>query len=117
VKTDAVRPEPTVPATRTKAPAATHARRFEGGTRTLAKSFRELGANEPATLTFQANVPAEVALDGRSLGQTPKSVTAQPGDHTVVFVHPELGEKAHTVKLAPGEDRTIRATFEPRTAE
>jgi serine/threonine-protein kinase len=99
------------PATaRTRAPA--RARSFDASAASGAHAL----ANEPATLTFQANVPAEVALDGRSLGQTPKSVRASPGDHTVVFAHPELGERSHAVTLAPGEDRTIRATFEPRTA-
>ena len=127
VTTDALQPEPIVPPTRKKAPTPARAKgslaavaasnERDGGARTRERSFRGLAASEPATLTFQANVPADVALDGRSLGQTPKSVTTPPGDHTVVFVHPELGEKAHTVRLAPGEDRTIRATFEPRAAE
>jgi hypothetical protein len=75
-----------------------------------------LSPDEPGLLTFEANVPAAVALDGRPLGTTPQSVTAPPGSHTVVFAHPELGEKSHTVTLAPGQEKAIRATFEPRTA-
>jgi serine/threonine protein kinase len=88
-------------------------RAFDGAARTLEQRFRVRAANEPGTLTFQANVPALVALDGRALGATPRSVSVAPGSHTVVFVHAELGEKAHTVTLAPGQEKTIRATFEP----
>jgi serine/threonine-protein kinase len=75
-----------------------------------------LSPDEPGLLTFEANVPAAVALDGRPLGTTPQSATAPPGSHTIVFAHPELGEKSHTVTLAPGQEKAIRATFEPRTA-
>jgi serine/threonine-protein kinase len=93
---------------------AAKVRPFAGAARTLEQRFRVLAPTTPGTLTFQANVPASVTLDGRSLGETPKSVSVAPGSHTVVFVHPELGEKAHAVTLAPGQDKTIRATFEPK---
>lgn len=68
-------------------------------------------------LTFQSNVPADVALDGRPLGTTPKSVTVAPGSHTVVFIHPELGQKEKAVTLAPGQDKTVSATFLPEATE
>jgi hypothetical protein len=109
------------PAARTKAPTVARSpakvRPFDGDSRTAEQRSRVLSLNEPGTLTFEANVPALVTFDGRSLGSTPKSVTAAPGNHTVVFVHPELGEKAHAVTLDPGQDKTIRATFEPRGAD
>ena len=79
-------------------------------------AFARSLANEPGFLTFQSNVPAQVALDGRLLGSTPKSVTVAPGSHTVVFVHPELGEKEQAVTLDPGQDKTVRATFHPPAA-
>jgi serine/threonine-protein kinase len=88
-------------------------RAFDGVARTLEQRFNVVSPSAPGTLTFQANVPADVAFDGRPLGQTPKSVSAAPGNHTVVFVHPELGEKTHEVTLAPGQDKTVRATFSP----
>jgi eukaryotic-like serine/threonine-protein kinase len=72
--------------------------------------------NEPGTLTFQSNLPAHVTFDGRPLGSTPKSVTATPGSHTVVFMHPELGQKEQAVTLAPGQEKTIHATFQPAVA-
>jgi hypothetical protein len=89
-------------------------RPFDDVARTLEQRFQVVSPHAPGTLTFQANVPASITFDGRSLGPAPQSVSAAPGNHTVVFVHPELGEKAHAVTLAPGQDKTIRATFEPR---
>jgi eukaryotic-like serine/threonine-protein kinase len=80
-------------------------------------AFARSLANEPGILTFQSNVPAHVALDGRALGPTPKSVTVAPGSHTVVFVHPELGQKEQAVTLDPGQDKTVRATFQPAAAQ
>ena len=88
---------------------------FDGSARTVEQRFRVVSANTPGTLTFDANVPVVVTLDGRPLGTTPKSVTLAAGNHTVVFVHPELGEKSHSVTLAPGQDKTLRATFEAGT--
>jgi serine/threonine-protein kinase len=90
---------------------------FRGAAPTLEQRFRVLAASEPGVLTFQSNVPADVALDGRPLGATPKSVTVAPGSHTVVFVHPELGQKEHAVTLAPGQDKTVRATFPPAATD
>jgi serine/threonine protein kinase len=85
---------------------------FEGVARTVDQRFRVASQNTPSTLTFETNVPALVTLDGRSLGPTPKSVTLAAGNHSVVFVHPELGQKQHAVTVAPGQEKTIRATFE-----
>jgi hypothetical protein len=93
--------------------ASARIRPFDGEARTLEQRFRVFAPDEPGTLTFHANVPASVVLDGRSLGKTPQSVTATPGGHTIVFTHPELGEKSHSVTLAPGQEKTVRATFEP----
>ncbi len=73
--------------------------------------------NEPGILTFQSNVPAQVTLDGRPLGATPQTVSASPGSHRVLFVHPELGQKEHAVLLDPGQDKTVRATFMPAATE
>jgi serine/threonine-protein kinase len=94
--------------------ASARVRPFDGVARTLEQRFQVVSPHAPGTLTFHANVPASITFDGRSLGPAPQSVSAAPGNHTVVFVHPELGEKAHAVTLAPGQDKTIRATFEPR---
>jgi hypothetical protein len=90
---------------------------FRGAAPALEQRFRVVSPNEPGTLTFQSNLPAEVALDGRPLGATPKSVTTTPGSHSVVFMHPDLGQKEQAVTLAPGQDKTVRATFLRATAE
>jgi serine/threonine-protein kinase len=84
---------------------------FDGDARSLEQRFRVISPAEPGTLTFQANVPALVTLNGRALGPTPQTVTASAGSHTVVFLHPELGQKEHAVSLGPGEEKTLRATF------
>ena len=98
-------------------PAATaRARRVNAAADALERRSRVLAPIESGTLTFEANVPAAVTFDGRSLGTTPQSVTAPPGSHTVVFLHPELGAKSHALTIDPGQDKTIRATFEPRAS-
>lgn len=46
---------------------------------------------------------AGVVLDGRPLGGTPVvRVPVKAGEHTVVFVHPELGRKLQRVRVHPG---------------
>jgi hypothetical protein len=43
---------------------------------------------------------AEVLIDGVRIGDTPLAdVMLVPGDHTVVFRHPQLGEKRQTVRV------------------
>jgi hypothetical protein len=52
-----------------------------------------------------------VIFDGRPLGKTPKSATVTPGQHTVVFVHPEHGRKAKTVNVTAGQKATLTVKF------
>ncbi|HVR21639.1 MAG TPA: serine/threonine-protein kinase [Polyangiaceae bacterium] len=86
---------------------------FRGAAPAREQRSTAIAPTEPGMLTFESNVPAQVALDGRPLGATPKSVSVAPGSHTVVFIHPELGQKEHALTLAPGQDKMIRATFLP----
>ncbi|HTQ02677.1 MAG TPA: carboxypeptidase regulatory-like domain-containing protein [Polyangiaceae bacterium] len=67
------------------------------------------GAN--ASLTFTSTPPSNVIFDGRPLGKTPKSATVPPGTHTVVFVHPELGRKAKSINVNPGQKATLTVKF------
>lgn len=67
------------------------------------------GAN--ATLTFASKPDSMVIFDGRPLGKTPKSATVPPGQHTVVFVHPEHGRKAKTVNVTAGQKATLTVKF------
>jgi serine/threonine-protein kinase len=67
------------------------------------------GAN--ASLTFTSTPPSNVIFDGRPLGKTPKSATVPPGTHTVVFVHPEMGRKAKSINVNPGQKATLTVKF------
>jgi serine/threonine-protein kinase len=58
-------------------------------------------------------VPASnVLLDGKPMGQTPRSgVSVAPGSHTVVFVNSEHGRKAKTVTVEAGKSVTVTVHF------
>lgn len=64
-----------------------------------------------ASLTFTSNPPSNVIFDGRPLGRTPKSASVPPGQHTIVFVHPEKGRKARSINVTPGQRATLMVTF------
>jgi len=64
------------------------------------------------TLTANAIPVAEVLVDGRRLGTTPKVGVAMPcGPHTVTFVHPEQGKKTVAVTLNPGQPAKVSVKF------
>jgi hypothetical protein len=46
--------------------------------------------------------PAHVVLDGRPIGMTPKLLPVAAGDHSVLFVHPELGRRLLSVSVESG---------------
>jgi hypothetical protein len=52
-----------------------------------------------------------VIFDGRPLGKTPKSASVPPGQHTVVFVHPEMGRKAKSINVNPDQKATLTVKF------
>jgi hypothetical protein len=53
-----------------------------------------------------------VSIDGASRGAAPRTVTVDPGAHSVSFAFPATGEsKAMGVTLKPGERATLRADF------
>jgi hypothetical protein len=55
------------------------------------------------TLHLNALPWAQVAVDGRAVGETPLANLSLPiGNHEVVFRHPELGEVRQTVAVRPG---------------
>ncbi len=68
-------------------------------------------ASGKASLTLQSTPPSNVLLDGRPIGQTPKSVSVDPGTHAILFVHPTKGKARASAKLAPGQSKTLRARF------
>lgn len=68
-------------------------------------------ATGSARLNLQSTPPSAVLLDGKPIGQTPRSLMVTPGTHSVIFVHPEKGRARATAKLAPGQAKTLRARF------
>ena len=55
------------------------------------------------TLHINALPWAQVAVDGRAIGETPIANLSLPiGSHEVVFRHPELGEQRQIVVIKPG---------------
>jgi hypothetical protein len=69
-------------------------------------------ASGKGTLNINAIPVANVILDGRPLGATPKSgVSVAPGPHTIVFVHPEHGRKVKTVNVEAGKTAAAVVRF------
>lgn len=68
------------------------------------------GAGAKGTINVSSNVPANVVIDGRPLGPTPKSVRLGPGRHTVVLVGPS-GRRVQVVDVPPGGSKSVGARF------
>lgn len=65
----------------------------------------------PAVLTFTSKPAANVILDGKPLGPTPRrNITVEPGTHRVIFIHGE-SRKIETVEAAPGSKKTVSVSF------
>lgn len=70
-------------------------------------SFREVGYLQVVVRPW-----AEVAVDGRPVGQTPMArLEVVPGEHTVTLTHPEAGERRETVRVKAGETSHVRVTL------
>jgi hypothetical protein len=69
------------------------------------------GGGGNATLNFVSDPPANVVLDGRPLGKTPKSASVPAGNHTVLFIHPEFGRKAKSIPVTAGKNATVKVKF------
>jgi len=56
--------------------------------------------------------PSNVVLDGRPLGQTPRTgISVPPGSHTIVFVNAEHGRKTKTITVEAGKSATVSVRF------
>jgi len=70
-------------------------------------SFREVGYLQVVVRPW-----AEVAIDGRPVGQTPMArLEVVPGQHTVTLTHPEAGERREVVQIRAGETSHLRVTL------
>jgi hypothetical protein len=67
-------------------------------------------ASAKGTLHINAVPPANVAIDGRPLGMTPKIVRLSPGSHRVALIGPG-GRRSQTVNVAAGQTATVSVKF------
>jgi hypothetical protein len=63
------------------------------------------------SLNVTSNPPANVVLDGRPLGKSPRIVKVPAGLHTVVFIHPLYGRQSLTVNVGAGATTGASADF------
>jgi len=64
------------------------------------------------TININAIPASNVLLDGKPMGQTPRTgVSVPPGSHTVVFVNSEHGRKAKTVTVDAGKSVSVVVRF------
>ncbi len=96
-------PASRAPAPASKAPAAAPA---------VAAPAAAKPAAAGGTLNLNSIPVSNVILDGKPLGPTPKlGVSVTPGNHTVIFVHPEHGRKAKSVSVAAGKTVPVVVKF------
>ncbi len=107
----------TTPATTTLAMTATngaHPPRAHG-VKPIAVELDETPGDSSATpsgmLAISSNPPANVVVDGRPLGKSPRAVDVAPGVHSVVFIHPELGRRSLTVNVTSGKPTAASVDF------
>ncbi len=69
--------------------------------------------SQPSLLTIAAYPWAEVILDGKSLGYTPRAAPFQvpSGRHKLVLRNPDLGTQTFDLMLKPGESASIKIDF------
>lgn len=98
-------PAAAVPASRTTAPSPTPA--------ALAAAIApKAPASGNGTINMNAIPVSNVLLDGRPMGQTPKTgVSVAAGPHTVVFVNSEHGRKAKTITVESGKTANVIVHF------
>jgi hypothetical protein len=65
------------------------------------------------TLNINAQPWAAVWIDGNSVGETPiGNMSVVPGEHEIVFRHPELGERRQKTMVRAGAETRVAANFE-----
>jgi hypothetical protein len=72
-----------------------------------------LPVNVPnGTLNINATPWAAVSIDGNAYGETPLgNISIAPGEHEIVFRHPQLGEKREKALVRPGASTRIAVTL------
>lgn len=108
--------EAPAPAPVPAAPAAAPAPRTTTPSPTPAALAAAIAPKAPAsgngTINMNAIPVSNVLLDGRPMGQTPKTGVSVPaGSHTVVFVNSEHGRKAKTITVEAGKSANVVVHF------
>lgn len=67
-------------------------------------------ADAKAIINISSSPAANIVIDGRPLGMTPKSVRVSPGNHTIVFVA-GTDRKVESVNVPPGATLSVGAKF------
>jgi hypothetical protein len=66
-------------------------------------------------MNINATPWAEVFINNTRIGDTPlANVTLPPGDHVIVFRHPQFGEKRQTVRVTLKESPRVSVDMRPR---
>jgi PEGA domain len=63
--------------------------------------------DDSATLDVTCLPPAEVKVDGKSVGKSPLNTKVTAGPHDVTCVDPQSGPSTMAVTLAAGEGRSV----------
>jgi serine/threonine-protein kinase len=78
-----------------------------------AKAASASGDATQGLLNISSVPPSQIILNGRPLGNTPKTGIAVPGDslQTIVFVHPKMGRRRAQKFVPAGKERTVSIRF------
>ena len=65
------------------------------------------------TLNINAQPWAAVSIDGTAVGETPLgNLSVVPGEHEIVFSHPQLGERREKANVRPGVETRIAVNLQ-----
>ena len=90
---------------------------MQGGTQEISQPKPEQNPPQltPATLTIKLDYPAEVLIDGKSIGQaSPEKsvwVKLKPGKHEITFLPLYASPQKQTITLGEGEKRDLTKVF------
>jgi hypothetical protein len=62
---------------------------------------------ESAFLNLSTDVPADIYIDGKFAGKDTARFEIMPGEHTVKYVHPYLGEESELINVRSGKGKDI----------
>ena len=78
-----------------------------------ASLMRRYSFSDTGFLRLVATPWADVVVDGRAIGQTPLARIAVPeGTHSILFIHPELGQSERDVTVVPGQTTLVKVELQ-----